>query len=753
MDQESSPKPEQDSPPTQPKAGGLGAFWRELKQRKVMRVAIAYGAIAWLLIQIGATVAPFLGIQDWVITALIILVIVGFPMSLVLSWIYELTPQGLRNTDDVREEQGELTRSGPTGSNQNLVLLIIAAAIPTLIFGAATLFFFLRAKTATDELILVTETQSAISEKSIAVLPFQNRSNQEDDKHFTDGFHETLISSLFSIRDLRTIAHRSVLAFRGSEERMNAIGKELGVRWLLEGGLQRAGDQIQINVRLIDAATEGLLWTEIYKRELNAENFFNIQSEIITLIAGSLKAVISPEEQQRIEKVPTQSYTALDFYFKGRAQEPGRASPESYMQAIEYYELALELDPNFALAHAGIGRVLLKLIIRGLPTGEQVAKAESHINKALELDDSLPVDQVTEIYFSLTRLKRMQSDQPGEIAAFEKVIEFDPSNLRAHHQLARLTSRYRSDAIRVYRKAVEQDPKNRGGLADVLFLSGQAEEAIRISEKLAAEDPKRGQYKLYSFYHSLGRHDDAIILRKGGDFDLALNYLSIGDSDKALMFLERIPESDKYFYRYVQMWIGDIQEDEELRKSAALEMFAQDPRNPFALSDLTSTDLAKGNAEAALSRLQQAYPKLFDPSSEDALEHVGAAISLARVWMHLGKEDEARRLISRILVELKSKEKHYMGHGFDAPHEAMTHAISGEKANTLEAIKRYYDKGGSPYRLELNEVFKSYLSLPEYEAISAPRKAELAAQLQRLRDMEASGELPRLLIESEPEGK
>ena len=762
MDQEAPPSRDNDSASNKAPPAGLRKFWQELKHRKVMRVAIAYGAIAWLLIQVGATVAPFLGIPDWVVTALIFLVIVGFPISLVLSWVYELTPQGIRNTDNVREEQGELTDSSTIRTKQNLVLLLVAAAVPTLIFGAATLFFFLRAKTATDELILVTETQSALSEKSIAVLPFENRSAQKDDEYFTDGIHDTLINSLFSIRDLRTIARRSVMAFRGSEKRMNTIGKELGVKWLLDGAVQRGGDQIQINVSLIDAVTESQLWAQIYKRELNTENITYIQSEIVGLIANSLKAVISPEEQKRIEKVPTQSYTALDFYFKGRAEEPYGASAEKFKKAIEYYELALELDPDFALAHAGIGRVMVKLVVRGLPAVDQIPKAESHIRKAFELDDNLPSEDLVEIYFALARLKIRQHDRPGTIAAYEKTLEFDPDHLFAHYRLAGLASRYRSDAVRLYRKAYERDPKDldiQSSLIRMLELSGEAEEAISLREKIAAEDPKRGQYSLGSLYHRLGRHDDAIIeMRqsiasegaKRSDINLPFCYLSIGDVEKALWFLERIPKQ-MHSYQYVQWWISHIQGDEELRKSVALDIYAKDQRNPFALSDLTSIDLANGNAEAALSRLQQAYPKLSNPSSEEAIENAFAAISIAKVWMQLGNEDEARRLISRILIALKSNEKPYMGDTMrDLPYEALAHAISGDEAKMLEAIKRYFDAGGSPYsHIEPVEDFKPYVSLPEYEAIAAPRKAELAAQRERLRVMEVSGELPVLPIESE----
>ncbi len=237
-------------------------------------------------------------------------------------------------------------------------------------------------------------------EKSIAVLPFTNRSNLDDDVFFTDGVHDDLLTQISKIREIKTISRTSVLTYRNTTKNMRTIGEELGVATILEGGVQRAGNQIRINVQLIDAKTDAHLWAETYTRELSAENIFTIQSEIAQAIAGALATILSPQEKKDLEKLPTQNLAALEAWFQAKGSI-SKSTNQGYQEAIEHLNLAIKLDNTFAIAYAELGRLHLGQIYwEGLPVEAQVNRAQPLIEKALELDNNL-----SEAYLALGELK------------------------------------------------------------------------------------------------------------------------------------------------------------------------------------------------------------------------------------------------------------------------------------------------------------------------------------------------------------
>ncbi|MDA0348079.1 MAG: hypothetical protein O3C43_10070 [Verrucomicrobia bacterium] len=440
-------------------SSGLAAFWQELKRRKVMRVAITYAVVAWLIIQVASSTFGWFDIPAWAFRLVTLCVILGFPLAVIIAWAFELTPDGIKTTKHAREEQGEVPVSKTQERKRNWLTILYAAGLPTLIFGTLALFLYFRTDHSSPALSSSNGPQVEDLEKSIAVLPFDNRSNREEDLFFTDGIHDELLSQISRIRDIKTISRTSVMGYRGTTKSIPNIGEELQVNHILEGGVQRAGNQIRINVQLIEAAADRHLWAETYTRELTAENVFEIQSEITRTIAQALKAILSPAEAEQLEKLPTDNLAALEAYFRGKEKLEKRSRID-FAEAIHYFEEAISLDPKFAMAHAALARnILTDARFSGLPRDLQAAKAEPHILKALELDDTL-----SEAHLAVAGLKYFQGDNLAAERAFNRAIELDPNNPDALSEYAGFMGREHPDQsleiAALYRQAYELDPKH-----------------------------------------------------------------------------------------------------------------------------------------------------------------------------------------------------------------------------------------------------------------------------------------------------
>ncbi|MGI9200615.1 MAG: tetratricopeptide repeat protein, partial [Woeseiaceae bacterium] len=281
-------------------SGGNGII-SELRRRNVFRVAIAYVVVTWLLLQVVDILVPMLTLPEWVGRLIFLLLVVGFPIALLFAWAFEMTPDGVKLEKNVDRSTSITHVTGRKLDRAIIGVLVfaLAAAIyanfqddPEAVPEAAS-----AEQVSSDE---VPEVIATPDKPSIAVLPFANRSANQEDEFFVDGMHDDLLTQLAKISGLKVISRTSVLQYRDTEKSMKVIGDELGVKALLEGGVQRAGDRIRINVQLIDASTDEHLWAETYNRELTADNIFEIQEEISLEIAGALHAALSPDEQKRI---------------------------------------------------------------------------------------------------------------------------------------------------------------------------------------------------------------------------------------------------------------------------------------------------------------------------------------------------------------------------------------------------------------------------------------------------------------------
>ncbi len=402
----------------------MSSFYRELKRRNVVKVGVAYAVVGWILIEVASVLMPAFGAPDWVFRIFALLIALGFPVAIIFAWAFELTPEGLRRTEDVPVDQSITAKTGQTLNRSIIGLLVVALAI--------SLYVNFRDTGPTEE----NKVASAQEEqKAIAVLPFSNLSGSDKNEPFTLGIHDDLLTHLSKIHSLRTISRTSVLQYRDTDKTIPQIASELGVSSIVEGGIQRAGDRVRINVQLIDAKSDEHLWAETYDRQLTAENIFAIQSEIASEIAAALKATLTPEEQARLDNVGTESLEAYDLYLQGRYLFH-RRGVEEVPQSIEKLKAAVELDPDFAAAWS-----TLAMAYGVLPAWADVDRNETDplareaARRALELDPSLGEPHAILAGINEERWNWVESEQ-----GFRKVLELEPGNAQARQWYAELLS-------------------------------------------------------------------------------------------------------------------------------------------------------------------------------------------------------------------------------------------------------------------------------------------------------------------------
>lgn len=593
---------------------------------------------------------------------------------------------------------------------------------------------------------------------SVAVLPLDHRSSQEEDFFFTDGFHDELITHISKIKDIRTIARTSVMGYRGTTERMSEIGEQLNVRYLVEGGVQRGGEAIRINVSLIDTSTESHVWAENYTRKMSAKNVFDIQNEIAHQIASNLQVLLSSSEEDQLNKLPTENLAALEAYFKGKELMDDAASADMVEAAIDYFEKAISLDPEFALSHAHLAGCQIYLMsVTQRPREPLFEKGQFHVDRALEIDR-----EHAEALFYAGWLEERRGNIQVAVEILERVVRDNPSYVRAHIRLAKNSYRLTGDnaeRVRRYEKALSLDPegpRNESHRFNLLAYKGQWEEMLRHQLQRVSESPQNAYFQellAVTYLQKFGRYDEAIIAhRKRLELDprnshsaaeIVRCYQFLGDTEQAIAWGEKYlslwPESNivESLRRDMHWYQGN---DAQV-KQIALKYLENRPKTYWPLLLATDIDLKQGNLEEAMARLRNAFSGLFDPDVEVRYGGIGTAVIAATVLAESGENEQAERIVSQVLglQNINSRLIH-----FEIRHQVFAYHAKGDQTGTLETIQKYFDEGGSPYYLELTHFLKPYLDLPEYQAMAEKRRAELAIQLERIRNMEANNELAPL---------
>ncbi len=329
----------------------MTSFLSQLKQRRVYRVAIGYAIVAWLMVQIAATVLPAFHAPEFVLPVLIVLLGVGFPVALVLAWAFDVTPSGIEKTPD----------GTGTSAARNMRYAWALAGLGLLIaaVGVGAYWFWHRPvtkRTATAEISNVVAEKTAagpgvaISEKSIAVLPFENLSSDKENAYFAEGIQDEILTRLSKIAALKVISRTSTQKYKSAPDNLREVGSQLGVANILEGSVQKIANAAHINVQLIRAATDEHVWAESYNRKL--DDVFSVEGEVATAIAEQLNAKLTGAEHKEITDKPTNNPVAYDAYLRGVAIEHNQYGYESYQHAVTAYAQAVQLDPKFALAWA-----------------------------------------------------------------------------------------------------------------------------------------------------------------------------------------------------------------------------------------------------------------------------------------------------------------------------------------------------------------------------------------------------------------
>src|SRR3954471_2405220 len=346
-------------------------FFGELRRRNVYRVAAAYAVVSWLIIQIAASTFPVLEIPSWCVRLVIVLLLLGFPVAMILAWAYELTPEGIKRSEDV--EPTEAARRPVTQRLNLTIIAVLTCAVAFLIY----------------QRYHSSPAAAGIPEKSIAVLPFDNFSDDKENAFFADGIQDDILTSLAKIHDLKVISRTSVMPYRGAtKNNLPQIAQALGVANVLEGSVRRGEGRVVVSVQLIDARSDRHLWAKRYDRPL--ADSLGLQGELASEIAAELRATLSPEEKGRVETKPTENPDAYVLYLKARAYEsnPDRLF-EDFKLAEGLYSEAIQHDPSFALAYARLSATLARIYHWFDPTDERKAEIKRNADKAIELKSDL----------------------------------------------------------------------------------------------------------------------------------------------------------------------------------------------------------------------------------------------------------------------------------------------------------------------------------------------------------------------------
>src|SRR5881296_1558345 len=448
-------------------------FFAELKRRNVYKVAVAYAVVGWALAQGIAQVFPVFDVPNWVIQLIVLLIVIGFPIALVLAWAFELTPEGLKRTEDA-----DLSR--PRLKPQAWIYIAVIGAV--LSIG----LFFVGRYTA----VKANASENSFA-KSIAVLPFENISDDKQNSYFADGVQDQILTNLAKVSELKVISHTSARQYKsGVQRNLREIGKQLGVAYIVEGSVQRSRDRLRINAQLIDARTDTHVWAETYDR--TAADLFAIQSELAQSIVTQLKAKLSPRQKAEIEERPTQDLDAFELYLQAKAIIDSYLNATdvraALLQALKSLNEAVQRDPNFVSAYCYAARANDLLFFFDLdPTPDRISLADAAVTEALRLrrDSAEAHFAHADYYFRCLRdYDRAQEElaiaRPGLPNSTPFFILSGYINRRRNHF---------ADAERDFSTAFALDPRNPNAynlLADTYVLQRRFPEAIHVYDNVLA---------------------------------------------------------------------------------------------------------------------------------------------------------------------------------------------------------------------------------------------------------------------------
>jgi TolB-like protein/Tfp pilus assembly protein PilF len=631
----------------------MSGFFEEVKRRKVYRVAVAYIIAAGGIIQMGSAAFPAWELPNWALRLVIVLLLVGFPIALILAWAFDVTPQGIRATPDVAVPR--------TYRRRNVIMLVATGVIVSAIAG-----FFLLPRISSAHKV----------DKSIAVLPFQNLSDNPENAYFADGIQDDVLTNLSKIGDLRVISRTSVMQYRGKATNLRDIGKALAVSNILEGSVRRSGNKVRVNVQLIDANSDEHIWANDYDRDVT--DVFAIQSDLAQKIAEALQAKLSPGEKSRMERKPTENGEAYLAFVQAHNLSCAFEDFDKLKQSEQLYERAIELDPNFALALARYSQLESWIVHIFERTSQRRDKARTLAERALELQPDLPeahlalgfsyyygdnnydaalkefeiaqrgLPNESEVYLALGAIQRRQGKWAESTVNLEKAVSLNPKDSWPLQQLA-----FNYQVLRNFDKA--------NAIIDrAVALNPSAFEPWEVKSKLAIFE--KGDFSVaeraFEVVKSAPMTNELklkITNARANVFLLERKY------QEGLQEAESLPDGQlagfpghlwsKYYY--IGFARKALHDEPGARaaflkaKSAAEEQLKRSPDSEDAHIQLAKVLAFLNEREAALAEAQRAAELL--PETKDAFGGPEIMAGVAEVYANLGDNDRAIEILDRLL--------------------------------------------------------------------------------------------------------
>jgi len=624
----------------------MTGFFDEVKRRKVYRVAAAYIIAAGGAIQLASAAFPAWELPNWALRFVIVLLLLGFPIALMLAWAYDITAQGIRATPET---------AVPRRHRRRNIIMLVATGV---IISAAAGFF------------LLPRVSARKIDKSIAVLPFENLSNEKDNAYFADGIQDDVLTNLSKIGDLKVISRTSVMSYRGKASNVREIGKALGVATILEGSVRRVGNRVRVNVQLINASNDEHLWAEDYDRDLT--DVFAIQTDLAQKIARELQAKLSPTEKAQIERKPTPNGEAYLTFVQAHdlftRPDKFRADTE---KAEQLFEQATRLDPDFAEAFAGLAWVHDWIYHTFDPTPARKEKAGAAAARAVQLQPELPeahlalgfyhyycernyeaaldefaiakrsLPNSAEVYMAIGAIERRQGKWAESTANMEKAVSLSPKDAFI---LINLADNYRANknfenADKIFDRAIEAAPDSLGARAAKAMLAFDWKGDLSKMQKDLADMPP-------------GVDPEGLVT-----FGWMQLFMLQRKFPEALATLKQLPQAVPYEDKPREFFEGVIYtflNDKEKARSAferarpiAEKALRESPDNAFRHALVGQILAGLGEKKAAIAEGKRAVDLL--PESQDALSGPKATLELAKIYTWTSESDQALQLLEHSL--------------------------------------------------------------------------------------------------------
>jgi len=660
----------------------MSGFFEEVKRRKVYRVAVAYIIAAGGIIQLGSAAFPAWELPNWALRLVIVLLLVGFPIALILAWAFDVTPQGIRATPNVAAPR--------TYRRRNVIMLVATGVIVSAIAG-----FFLLPRISSARKI----------DKSIAVLPFENLSDDKENAYFADGIQDDVLTNLSKIGDLKVISRTSVMPYRGKTSNVREIGKALGVATILEGSVRRIGNRVRVNVQLINAENDQHMWAEDYDRDLT--DVFAIQTDLAQKIAGELKAKLSPSEKEQIERKPTENGEAYLAFVQAHNLQNAYEDFEKLKQSEQLYERAIQLDPNFALAFARYSQLESWILHTFDRTPERREKVRTLAERALQLQPDLP-----EAHLALGFSHYYGDDNyDAALEEFEIAQRGLPNESDAYLAIGAIQRRQGkwAESTANLQKSASLNPKDAWPLQNLVHnyqMLRNFDAANKTIDRVLALDPTA---------LSAWEIKSKLAIAEKGDFSVA---------EQGFEILKSVPmSSEQKLYAAAaraDVFLLERKYREGLQQGESLP----DDRLTSLPGALCNKYYLIGFARKALqdgAGARTAFLKAKNAAEEQLVKSPDAAdahIQLAKILACLGQKDAALAEAQRA-TELRPESKDAFGGPEITEGTAQVHAFLGDSARAIEILDGLLNRPSSVTveSLKINPLWDSLRDDPQFQAL------------------------------------